>query len=459
MARSRGSTHSKAISGALQDLRRVPRHRKRPRSRFGTILALLAAVFVTALWAQPAQSQTGPTVTITGVPKITQDPYNATFTFSEAVTGFVAADITAGQLSVSNFSGSGKTYTAKLTPDVGGGVAPAVYRRTYLRVSAGRVSAGVAQNTGGVDNQASSLYETRHAPRTRLTMTGVPATATGAFTATFEFNKNIRHGQFTLSDIQTTNATATNLTRTSGSGTFGKKYTATITSTGGDFTVKVPQDAVPVNTRQAINSIDLGNTAASANGTYTCTSCPGVTSIEREAPADERTKSDTLKWKVTFDEDVQNVNAADFTITGTTATLAAAAVVESGTTSKKIYDVTASGGNLAALDATVTLGFASDQDITDDPDDNALTNTTPTGDNDNTYIVDNTVPSLTSITRQIPTVTTTDADELTWRVTFSEQVWDVEAAHDFSVTITPTPATAPTLSVARVGGFDFFTLP
>ena len=48
------------------------------------------------------------------------------------------------------------------------------------------------------------------------------------------------------------------------------------------------------------------------------------------------------------------------------------------------YDVTVSGGDLADLNGTVTLGFASDQDI-EDTAGTALSDTAPTGTNENTY--------------------------------------------------------------------------
>ena len=123
-----------------------------------------------------------------------------------------------------------------------------------------------------------------------------------------------------------------------------------------------------------------GNTAAlRARSTYTApiadTIAPRVASIVRHDPSVLVTNANSLTWRVTFDEVVSNVDAADFSVTGTTATLA---VTGSGTT----YDVTASGGNLADLDATVTLAFASGQDI-EDAAGNALSNTTPTGTNEN----------------------------------------------------------------------------
>ena len=58
------------------------------------------------------------------------------------------------------------------------------------------------------------------------------------------------------------------------------------------------------------------------------------------------------------------------------------------------YDVTASGGNLAGVSATVTLAIAASHNIEDGAS-NALSNTCPTGTNDNSYVVDNTAPTVT----------------------------------------------------------------
>ena len=100
-------------------------------------------------------------------------------------------------------------------------------------------------------------------------------------------------------------------------------------------------------------------------------------------------------------------------------------------TASTVYDVTASGGDLAGLDATVTLSFAAGQNIKDTSD-NALTDTAPSGTNEPDYVVDNTAPTVTSVARQSPSSSPTNADSLTWRVTFDENVKDVDAA-DFAV--------------------------
>ena len=121
------------------------------------------------------------------------------------------------------------------------------------------------------------------------------------------------------------------------------------------------------------------------------TTAPRVASIVRETPTGSPTNADSLTWRVTFSEAVSNVDAADFVVSGTTATVTAVAAV-SGVTGA--YDVTASGGDLASVSATVALTISSSHNIEDGAS-NALSNTAPTGTNDNSYVVDNTAPTVT----------------------------------------------------------------
>ncbi|MEE2527408.1 Ig-like domain-containing protein, partial [Hyphobacterium sp. HN65] len=66
--------------------------------------------------------QTAPTVSITGPAGPVSGAFTASFTFSEAVTGFALGDISVGNGSTSNLSGSGTTYTATITPTADGQV-------------------------------------------------------------------------------------------------------------------------------------------------------------------------------------------------------------------------------------------------------------------------------------------------------------------------------------------------
>ncbi len=169
------------------------------------------------------------------------------------------------------------------------------------------------------------------------------------------------------------------------------------------------------------------------------TTAPSVTSITRQTPSSSPTNADSLTWRITFNEAVRNVDTADFQVSGTTATITAVSPVTGSETTT--YDVTATGGDLAGLNATVTLSFASGHNIEDMAGNSLATSPTVSGTNDNSYVVDNTAPGVTSITRQTPATSSTGADSLTWRVTFDEAVQHVNTA-DFQVSGTTATITA-----------------
>ncbi|WP_340161687.1 choice-of-anchor D domain-containing protein [uncultured Hoeflea sp.] len=112
---------------------------------------------------------------------------------------------------------------------------------------------------------------------------------------------------------------------------------------------------------------------------------PTITSVVRQNPASATTSADTLVFRVTFDEDVQGVDAADFDASGTTGDATSVATV-----SASVYDVTVSGGDLASYNGTVGLTFNAGQNI-EDLANNALANTTPAS--NQTYTVTN-VPEI-----------------------------------------------------------------
>ena len=242
-------------------------------------------------------------------------------------------------------------------------------------------------------------------------------------------------------------------------------FTTTNWNMAQPVTVTAAQDSDAVDDAATISHAVMGGdygavTAASVAVTVDDdevpdTTAPTVTSIVRQTPASSPTNANSLTWRVTFSEAVSNVDATDFAVSGTTATLTVAAV--SGVTGA--YDVTASGGNLAGLSATVTLSFATGQNIQDAAN-NTLTNTAPTGTNDHTYVLDNTAPTVT-----ITGVPGTSSAPFTATFTFSEAVTgfvvgditlDNATASNFTVTsttvytalITPTANGTVTVDVA-----------
>ena len=172
---------------------------------------------------------------------------------------------------------------------------------------------------------------------------------------------------------------------------------------------------------------------------------PSLTSFIRQTPSISLTNADALVFRATFSEEVQNVDAADFAVNGTTT----ATVTGVSPVSTSVYDVTISGGDLADFNGGVGLDLGGTQNIQD-----LAGNALPAGEpaTDETYTLDNTAPSLTSFIRQTPSISLTNADALIFRATFSEEVQNVDVA-DFAVNGTTT-ATVTGVSPVSTSVYD-----
>ncbi len=238
------------------------------------------------------------------------------------------------------------------------------------------------------------------------------------------------------------------------SGDLGSSKTVTI-GTSGEATYAVP--TVDDSTIEANGSVTVtvnsgtGYTVASApNNAATVTveddddtTAPGVTSITRQSPTGLYTNADSVTWRVTFSEAVRNVDTTDFSpvYTGTSIAFPGATLAVSSV-STSVYDITASGSGIENVDSSITLVFASGHDIEDLSGNDLPASPTVTGTRHIFFVLDNTAPTVTSIERQSPTDHFTNADSLTWRVTFSEAVRNVDTA-DFSLVIANTTVAFP----------------
>jgi hypothetical protein len=153
------------------------------------------------------------TVTTTTGNPTNLSPIPVTFTFSESVTGFVVGDITVTNGTAGNFSGSGASYTADITPSGQGSV--------QVSVAAG-IASDSATNLNTASATLSRTYDSVSPTITVSTSVG-SATINSPIPVTFTFSESITG--FSLVDITVTNGTAGNLL---GSGT---TYTADITPT------------------------------------------------------------------------------------------------------------------------------------------------------------------------------------------------------------------------------------
>ena len=342
---------------------------------------------------------TGPTVSITGVSGTITGAVTATVEFSEEVQNFVAGDIAVTGAATSNFTATTarRIWTVELTPSING---------TAVTVN---IAANVASDAAGNGNEAAT--EARAAYTVRL---GAPATFNanpmdGAVTLTWSAPADsagsaaLTRYEYRYQEGSTvTTATWTPVPDGDDDGTDvtdETSFTVTGLSNGAEYAFQL----------RAVNSAGDGRAAsATATPVSSDTTPPTVTAVTRQSQhSGGVTNADDLLWRVTFSEAVENVDDTDFTITGAGLGSPSLTVTGAGTT----YNVTASGGNLATLDATVTLGFANNQDIEDSAG-NAL-NTTATG----TYTVDNTAPTV-----EITGVGGTITGAVTATVTFSEEV-------------------------------------
>ena len=260
---------------------------------------------------------------------------------------------------------------------------------------------GVAENTVGVTGPEPVMLTITDDDATpvdniapTVIITNVPATSSALFTATITFSEEVNG--FTVEDITVVNANLSNFTVT----TAGTVWKVQVTPTANDVVT------LNIAANVATDAANNGNAAASeVTSTYTApangetssttpdtdTTSPRVTSITRQAPDTSPTNGDSLTWRLAFSEAVTNVDAADFMVSGSTAMVSNVQAVGG---ERLVHDVTASGGDLAGLNGTVTLGFAGGQNIQDEAG-NPLATTTPRGTNDSSYEVDNTAPTAT----------------------------------------------------------------
>ncbi len=167
---------------------------------------------------------TRPTVMITSnAVNPTNAAFTATFTFSEAMASFAAADVTISNAAISNFTMVSTTvYTATITPTADGNVT--------LDIAANTLEDN-ANNGNDAATQFSILYDGTR-PTVAITSSATSPT-NGAFTATFIFSENVTG--FAMSDITVGNGMVSNFNATSGS-----VYSATITPTAdGNITLDV----------------------------------------------------------------------------------------------------------------------------------------------------------------------------------------------------------------------------
>ncbi|MEE9168108.1 MAG: Ig-like domain-containing protein [Candidatus Neomarinimicrobiota bacterium] len=256
-----------------------------------------AGISATTSWSFTTADVNAPTVSISSSESSPTNvsPIPVTVTFSESVTGFSYTDVTVGNGSVSNFSGSGSIYRFDMTPTTDGVVTV-------------DVPANAAEDAAGNGNAAATQFSVTYdatAPTTTISSTATSPTSSSPISVTVTFSESVTG--FAAGDVSLTNGS---ISTGSFSGS-GSSYSFTMTPVA-DGTV-----TVNIGTNVAADAAGNGNTAASQFGITYDTTSPAVTI---SSSASSPTNTSPVPITVAFSEDVTGFISSDVTITNGTVT-------------------------------------------------------------------------------------------------------------------------------------------
>lgn len=245
--------------------------------------------------AATAVTATLATTVSASVTKVTPLPFTATF--SAAVTGFVAADLTLTNATVSNFSGSGASYSFNLVPSGQGTVA--------VSIPANAASDGFGNNNGA-GAQISKTFDSVK-PVATFATTATEPTATSPIPFTVTFQEDVTG--FVVSDLSVVNGTASNFQTVS-----PQSYSFSVTpAAGGAVSVSLPAGRV------SDTAGNTNNLSATLSRTYeTITGGGGqlpAFSTTLSCAAGTYTTTAAFSCNVVFGSSVSNFIASDITVT------------------------------------------------------------------------------------------------------------------------------------------------
>jgi hypothetical protein len=328
---------------------------------------------------------TAPTVTLTSTsPTTTNAPFLVTATFSESVTGFIASDVNLTNSTLSNFTGSGTTYTFTVTPNADGPVT--------VDVPAARAT----DIAGNNNTAATQLTRTADITPPTVALTSTSATTVNApFSVTATFNEDVNG--FDNTDITLANAAVDNFVKVD-----AKTYTFDVTpAASGNVTVDIPA-AIATDT-QGNNNTAATQLVRTANVTTPDITPPRVALTSTSTP----TVTGLFSVTATFSEDVNGFDNTDITLAN--ATVGNFVKVDGKTYT---FDVTPAASGNVTVD--VPAAIATD---TEGNNNTAATQLVRTA-NVTTPIVDVTPP--TASLSAISNITTEAGTSQTLTVTFSD---------------------------------------
>ncbi|MGB4658681.1 MAG: Ig-like domain-containing protein, partial [Mobilitalea sp.] len=248
-----------------------------------------------------------------------------TITFSENVTGFTMGDISVTGGTIANFTGSGTTYSAEITPS-GEGLVIA------------DISAGVAQDTVGNANTAAAQFSRTYdsiTPTASITSIVGSPTNSSPIPVTITFSESVTG--FTLGDITVVGGTLISL---SGSGT---TYSAEIDPLGNGI--------VTVDIADGVAQDAAGNNNTSANQLLVSYNGNALT-VLITSTASSFTTTSLIPVTITFSANVTGFTEGNIVVSGGT--------LGNFSGSGAIYTATITPSGQGTVTADIAAGAAQD---------------------------------------------------------------------------------------------------
>ncbi len=151
-------------------------------------------------------------------------------------------------------------------------------------------------------------------------------------------------------------------------------------------------------------------------GRYIIRNKPYVLNVRRASPTSYDTNANSVSWTYEFSEPMADVEASDFYLQQTTATLSL-----TNNEDDRIFTLTASGGDLAGLNRQIRIWPERNHDM-EDKSGNALVTRTPALADETRFRIDNERPQLRYMERHDPTGKKTTGDSITFLFRFHEDV-------------------------------------
>jgi hypothetical protein len=353
-------------------------------------------------------------------------------TFSESVSGVDTSDFTltasGASGTINSISGGGTTYNVTVNSVSGDGT----LRLDLKNSGTGIVDAVSNEISGGFTSGQTYTIDTTAPSVSSIIRQSPIQEITNATSVTYRVTFSESVSGVDTSDFTLTASGASGIIDSiSGSGT---TYDVTVNSIGGSGTLRLDLKSSGTGIIDAAsNPVSGGFTSGQS---YTIeNNAPFVSSITRQSPAQATTNATSVTYRVTFSESVSGVDISDFTLTVS----GVLGMIDSISGSDTTYIVTV---NSVSGDGTLRLDLKSSGTGITDTTSNLIIGGFTSGES---YTIDNTAPSLSSINRQNPSQVTTSATSVTYRITFSESISGVDIS-DFTLTASGVSGTIASIS-------------